>query len=134
MKQYTLPADIQVFGYQVKNFPAGIDEAFKKLMAVLGGAFDRSFYGVAALKNGSMVYYATAEEKMEGDAEKDVFEKLTIEKGEYLVVPIQDWRNKTTTINGVFHEMLQDSRADKTKPSVEWYKNDNDMWCMIKMA
>ena len=33
----------------------------------------------------------------------------------------------------VFHEIMQDERADHTKPAVEWYKNDDDMLCMVKM-
>jgi hypothetical protein len=32
----------------------------------------------------------------------------------------------------VFHEIMRDGRVDKTKPCVEWYKNDDEMMCMIK--
>ena len=28
--------------------------------------------------------------------------------------------------------MIKDDRVDKTKPGVEWYKNDKEMLCMVK--
>jgi DNA-binding cell septation regulator SpoVG len=59
-------------------------------------------------------------------------DNLTIEKGEYLVKPLYDWRTKTDCIKDIFHEIMQDERADHTKPAVEWYKNDEEMFCMVR--
>ena len=39
---------------------------------------------------------------------------------------------KTDSIKDVFGEMMKDSRVDKTKWAVEWYKNDDEMMCMLK--
>ena len=83
-------------------------------------------------KDGQMIYKAAALEKYEGEAEKYNCERYTIEKGEYLTVTLHDWRKKTDCIKDVFHEIIQDSRVDKTKPAVEWYKNDDEMMCMVQ--
>lgn len=132
MEKYNLQNELEVFGRQVKTFPDGIDEAFDALVKMLGG-FDRSYYGISYMTpDGKMIYYATAIEKETGEAEKYNCDRLTIEKGEYLAITVNNWRSKTGTIKNVFHEIMNDGRADKTKPAVEWYKNDDEMLCMVK--
>ena len=132
MEKYNLQNDVKIFGKQVKTFPNGISEAFDELVKMLGG-FNRSCYGLSYMNtDGKMVYYAAAEEKQKGEAEKYSCERLTIEKGEYLVITVNDWRKKTGTLKDVFHKIIQDDRADRTKPAIERYKNDEEMMCMVK--
>jgi hypothetical protein len=57
-----------------------------------------------------------------------------IEKGEYLAVTLRDWRKKTDSIKSIFQKMIEDNRVDKRKPCIEWYKNDDEMICMVKAA
>ena len=132
MEKYNLQNDLSVFGIQVKTFPHGISGAFDGLVKKVGG-FDRPFYGISYMKNGSMVYLATALEKSTGEAATFNCERYTIEKGEYLVTTVYDWRKKTDTIKDVFAEMLKDNRADRMKPAIEWYKDEHEMVCMIKI-
>lgn len=129
-----LPRDINVFGFSVANFPAGIGEAFEVLIKKTGDfAGARNYYGLSQYRDGQMVYYVLAEEKFTGEAEKYAYEKLIIERGDYLSIPVFEWRNKTACIKDVFSEIMQDSRANKTEPAIEWYKNDNEMLCLVKM-
>ena len=79
------------------------------------------------------VYIAAVEEKNEQEAEKNRCERYTIEKGKYLAVTVVDWRQKTDSINGVFEKMMKEKNIDHTKPCVEWYKNDHEMLCMLKL-
>ena len=133
MEKYNLQSDLKVFGAQVKTFPNGIEEAFDALVKMLPGGFDRSYYGISYVSNdGAMVYIAAAVEKQEGEAEKYNCERYTIEKGEYLAITVIDWRSKTDCIKDVFHEIIKDSRIDKTKPAIEWYKDEKEMICMVK--
>jgi hypothetical protein len=132
METYCIEKDLNVFGVEVKTFPEGIDEAYKNLMARLGGGFDRSFYGISFMQNGSTLYYSTALEIMPGEAEKYNCERLTIEKGEYLTITVMQWRSKTKEINSFFHQLIQDSRTIKTKPAVEWYMDNEKMMCMVR--
>lgn len=134
MEKYDLPHDITVFGRQVKTFPSGIGEAFDELIKMTGDrAGERSYYGISEFKGGKMVYYAVAEEKVDGEAEQYNYEKLKIQRGEYLTSTVIDWQKKTDCIKDVFYEIIQDPRVNKTKPAIEWYKNDNEMMCLVKM-
>ena len=133
MEIYDLSHDVKVFGSLVTKFPNGIEEAFQSLVKMVPGGFERDYYGISQMgKDGQMLYYAAALEKYEGEAEKYNCERYIIEKGEYLGVAVHDWRKKTDCIKDVFHEIIQDSRVDKTKPAVEWYKNDDEMVCMVQ--
>jgi predicted transcriptional regulator YdeE len=135
MKKYNLINDVKVFGFKVNSFPAGIGVAFDELIKKTGDpAGARAYYGISEFKDGKMIYYVVAEEKTEGEAEKYNYEKLKIEKGEYLTSTLFDWRKKTECIKDVFYEIIQDNRVNKSKPAIEWYKNDNEMMCLVKMT
>jgi len=135
MEIFNLSNDVTVFGVQVKEFPKGIGEAFEGLVKMLSSTDKRSYYGIFHMaESGNMVYYATAEQKRVGEAEKYNCDQLTIEKGKYLVETVLDWRGKTDTIKDIFEGMMQDARVDNKKGGVEWYKNEKEMWCMLKMV
>ena len=133
MEKHLIPHDLPVFGIQVTHFPEGIGECFDQLIKMISGKFDRDYYGISYMDiNGKMVYFATALEKEEGEAKKFNCQRLIIEKGTYLSITVHDWRKKTDQIKGIFDSLLQNKEADKTKPAIEWYKNDQDMQCMLK--
>ena len=132
MEIFNLANDVKLFGIEVKTFPSGIGEAFETLAKKISDGYDRSYYGISQIINEAIIYKAAAEEKYEDEAEKYHCERFIIEKGEYLMVAINDWRKKTDCIKDIFHEMMQDNRFDNTKPCIEWYKDDNEMLCMIK--
>lgn len=123
--------DINIFGIEVADFPSGISSTFEKLVSMLPGGFDRSFYGITQMRNGSLVYIAAAEEKSAGEAEKYNCERVLISKGKYLAVSLHDWRNKTDSINKIFHEIMNDARVDPSQPCIEWYRNNDEMICMV---
>src|SRR5262249_44828554 len=134
METYILKNDLKVFGKEVTTFPLGIKEAFGVLLDMIPDGFKRSYYGLSYIdETEKIIYMAAAEEKYQGEAEKYNCEQYTIEKGEYLAVPIHDWLKKVDCIKDVFHEMMEDDRADKTKSVVEWYKTETEMLCLVKM-
>jgi predicted transcriptional regulator YdeE len=134
MEKYYLQNDLNVFGMQVKTFPKGIGEAFEALIKMISGKFDRDYFGISYMTDdGGIVYYAAAVEKQQGEAEKYNCERYILEKGDYLTIPVKEWRMKTDCIKEVFHEIMLNPGVDKTKPAVEWYYNDDEMMCMIKM-
>jgi hypothetical protein len=132
MDTITLKEDLPIFGLPVKNFPEGIGETFDKLVSLVPGGFSRPYYGISKMTDKGMHYMAAALEISKSEAEQCHCERATIEHGEYLAETVKDWRSKTDSINGVFHTLLQDPKADNTKPCVEWYKNDQEMVCMVK--
>ena len=132
METFHLTDDLNVMGVQVKNIPSGIGEAFDALVKKIPDGFNRSYYGISEMTGDGMVYRAAAIEKYDGEAEQYQYERYKVEKGKYLTVTVKDWRSKVGSINKVFHEMMRDVRADRTKPCVEWYKNDDEMMCMVR--
>jgi hypothetical protein len=135
METYTISRDLKVFGFRVKTFPMGIGEAFEELMKNLPPGDNRSYYGLSYCDAKEVVYIAAAEEITEGEGGKYGYENFTIEKGGYITEAIDNWQQKTHCIKDVFAEMMKDERIDNTKPviCVEWYKNMNEMLCMIKI-
>jgi len=134
METYDLKKDLKVFGKEVKTFPQAVKEAFSSLLNMIPDGFKRSYYGLSYMDDkGKMVYIATAEEKDEGEAEKYNCERYTVEKGEYLAVTLDDWLKKVDCIKDIFHEMMEDDRADITRPVVEWYKTETEMLSLVKM-
>jgi hypothetical protein len=133
MEKYMVKEDIKVLGKPVPTFPLGISEVFDSLMHLLPDGASRNYYGISWMENNKMIYFAAAQEKFDGEAESYRCEPSIIEKGEYLIAPIHDWRLKLECIKDVFHELLQDQRVDFAKPCIEWYRTHDEMWCMVKI-
>jgi len=132
METYSLQNDLKVFGLQVKTFPQGIGETFNSLTKTLPKAFTRSYYGISEMTGEGMIYLATSTELYEGEADNYHFHRYIVPKGKYLATIVKDWRNKIPTLKTVFNQMMQDDRVDKQKPCIEWYKDEDEMWCMVK--
>lgn len=133
MDRFILDHGIKVFGFEVENSPEGIGEAFNDLVTRVGGGFRRQYYGICESKNGCPIYIAAAEATYEGEGHQFGLEEFEIEEGEYLAVIIREWRKKTESIKDVFQEMFDDDRVDCSKPFVEWYKDDDEMICMVRV-
>ena len=132
MKKLILKNDIKLFGVRVETFPSGVGEAFETLAKTISEQYDRSYYGLSQMSDEGIVYRAAAEEKNEGEAEKYKYERFTVDKGEYLIMVIKDWRKNLECIKDVFGELMRDKQYDNTKPCIEWYKDDEEMLCMVK--
>lgn len=133
MEIYHIPHNIVVFGREVKTFPNGIGEAFDELIKVLSKNNHRNYYGLSWCMENKITYVAAAEQKNEGEAEKYGYATYTVEKGDYLSIPVHNWVNKTDCIKDVFTEILKDERADDKTPAIEIYKNDKEMLCLVAM-
>jgi hypothetical protein len=133
METFHLKEDLNVLGFQVKTFPTGIGEAFDALIEMLQGRVNRAFYGISYASQEGIVYLATAVENYTGEAERYNCEQYTIVKGEYLTTTVRGWRKKTNTIKDVFGVLLQHACPDTARPCVEWYKDDDEMLCMVRI-
>ncbi len=132
MDSYYLSENLNVMGFPVKTFPDGIGEAFDSMIATLPGGLDRAYYGISYVAPEGIVYIAAAVENYPGEAEQHNYQRYFIEKGEYFTVTVKDWRRKTHTIKDVFADMLPEHCPDARRPCVEWYKNDDEMLCMVR--
>jgi hypothetical protein len=133
MERYTLQNDVKTFGFPVPTFPLGIGEAFEKLLKMVPGGFNRSYFGISYMnKSGQMIYNATALETYEGEGDQYQCKTYIIGKGEYITKTLHDWRKNTVCIKDVFRDIMQDALADTSKPAIEWYKNEDEMLCMLQ--
>ena len=133
VERYELTEDLRVFGNRVEDFPKGIERAFRVLADAIPDGLTRSYYGLSYLVDGKMEYYVTVEEKSKGEAEKYGYPTHTIKKGSYSFIALKDWRSKTHLIHDIFSSLSdEDFVSDKNHPLVEWYKNENEMLCMVR--
>lgn len=132
MEKYLIQDDITVFGVQVPNFPVGVGAAFEKLVQTLPGGLNRPYFGICSVQDGKLLYYATTAETFPGEAALYNYEIRNVEKGEYMMEPIKDWKDKTDCIKDVFTRLVKQPDVDLEKPCVEWYKNDDEMLCMLR--
>ena len=135
MERYKLKNDINVFGFEVKTFPEGIGEAFESLVKKVPEGLGLDYYGISFRgSDNRMVYLATAIEKGHGEAEKYQCHRYTIEKGDYATETVWDWRKKTDKIKSVFEKLFESTQGISAGPCVEWYKDEKEMLCMVKLT
>lgn len=135
METIQLRNDITVFGFEVKTFPNGIGDAFDRLVNKVPEGFGRDYYGISFRDSeNKMVYLATALEKEHGEAEKYQCDRYTIKKGDYATETVRDWRKKTDLIKYVFERLFNSIQGTPTGPCIEWYKDNKEMLCMVRLA
>ena len=133
MKTIRIDKPLKIFGLQVTTFPEKVGDAFDILSKQIPNGLERSYYGISWIEGSQIVYYACTEQNQEGEAVKYNAREFTIVEGNYLCEVLQDWMPKTDSIKGIFEKMMNDPRIDTSKPAIEWYKSDEEMWCLIKI-
>jgi hypothetical protein len=132
MELITIDKDIKVIGMKVEAFPEGIGETFTALMNLLPDGLHRSYYGISNCINGHISYVAAAEIKNPSEKIAGT-EQFVIDKGLYVSKGLWQWRKHVTEIKAMFEEMMRDKRVQPESTCIEWYKDDNLMFCMIKI-
>lgn len=133
METTELEKDIKVFYVTAKSFPDGIEEAYKKLNALVFNTSDRHYYGLSRPDKGVIVYKAAVEELADGEAEKLGCETMIIQKGKYVCKTVDDFVNNIPEIGKTFEELLANPEIDSKGYCVESYFNDKDVRCMVKL-
>lgn len=134
IKKYTLEYDIDVFYVTAKNFPHGINAAFKKLDSYVPFTPDRKFFGLSRPEEGKIIYKAAAEELRKGESKKFNCESLVIPKGQYVTITVKDFRDNTSAMKSAFQELMSNPEIAPDTYCLEWYDaNDRDVRCMIRL-
>lgn len=134
MEKYRLDHDIKVLCVSAKSFPDGIMEAFDKLHSLLPVSAKRQFFGISRPnENGVIGYKAAAEELVQGEAGKAIHELFVIQGGEYISLVINDYLNDIPAIGNAFHQLIAHPDIDPYGYCVEWYFNEKDVRCMVKL-
>ncbi len=134
METITFNDDIKVFYVTASSFPHGIMEAHEKLHSLVSFSTARKYFGISRPENGDIVYKAAAEEIYQGEAEKLNCDTLLLKKGNYISLTINDYVKDLQSIDRSFKKLLSQRGLDPNGYCVEWYFNDKDVKCMIRLS
>lgn len=133
MKTFAIPEDIHVCYIQAKSFPDGIMDAFNTLRERVPGSEARTVYGISYPENGLIIYKAAVEELYPGEAEHLQCPTMIIPKGDYVFAIVKDFMHHIQDIGIRFRELLAYPEIDPDGFCVEWYFNEKDVQCMIRL-
>ena len=133
METITLDDDIKVFYITAKSFPDGIKDAHKKLHELVPFSSNRKYFGISRPENGAIIYKAAAEEINSGEGEKLHCDTLLLKKGKYICLTIIDYMKDLKSIGRSFEELLSYPDLDPEGYCVEWYLNNTEVKCMIRL-
>ncbi len=94
---------------------------------------DIKFYGISRPERGTIEYKAAVEELYQGEAEKLQCETMILKKGKYISLTISDYAKDMQSFGRAFSELLTNPAIDPEGYCVEWYFNDKDVKCMIRL-
>ena len=135
MKIFHSEQDIPLICITAGSFPAGILEAHQKLKSRLTGETKRDFYGISRPdKDGEIIYKAAAEERKPGEAEELGLDYCLLKRGTYKVIEIKNFMENIPAIGQSFEKLIADPQIDPSGECVEWYFNDSDVRCMVKLV
>ena len=126
--------DIKVLYVQATSFPDGILAAHQKLHGLIPYSTERKYFGISRPEDGVITYKAAAEELQSGESEKLNLDTLTLKKGNYACISVNDYMKDLQSIGNTFNQLLTLPNLDPQGYCVEWYINDKDVKCMIRLA
>jgi len=125
--------DIKVFYVKAASFPNGVMEAHNKLHALVSFTSERKLLGLSRPEDGQIIYMAAAEELQAGEGEKLGCPTMVLKKGNYLCITVTDFMKNIPAIQKAFNELTSQPGIDPQGYCVEWYYNNTDVRCMIRL-
>lgn len=134
METVTFDNDITVMYVGASSFPDGILAAHQKLHGMIPYSTKRKYLGVSRPENGVITYKAAAEVLQSGEAEKLNLATLTLPKGNYACITINNYMKDLESIGQAFNQLTALPNIDPQGYCVEWYINDKDVKCMVRLG
>lgn len=134
MKTIVFDNDITILYTEATSFPDGVMEAYKKLHDYVPFSPNRKFLSVSRPEGGSIVYRAGAEVIFDNEAVKFDLATMTIPKGNYLTITLNNFIEDIPAMKTAFETLMKQPGIDPDSWCVEWYFNDTDAHCMIRLA
>lgn len=134
MTEYTLKHDMELLYITAASFPDGVMAAHEQLQAVLQFTTERKYYGISFPgADGNIMYKAAAEKMHEGEEMESGLEIFLLKKGLYASILVQDYMNHIPAIGEAFQTLLKHPKLDPGGACVEWYINEADVQCMVRL-
>lgn len=128
-----LNKDITLFYVEASSFPEGILAAHEKLHAIVPFSKERNYFGVSRPEQGVIRYKAAVEDLSEGEVKKFGCPTLVVKKGKYICETVQDYMKYANAIGYTFQKMLSRPDLDPEGYCVEWYIDNREVKCMIRL-
>ena len=127
--------DITIMYVQAATFPDGVMPAYEALHSKIHFSADRKFLSVSRPEgSGYISYKAGAEMLDEREAAVLGLPTLTLKKGEYVTITIKNFMDDIPSIGKAFEDLMYHPGIDPEGYCVEWYFNETDVHCMIRLA
>ncbi len=133
MDNFILEDEIKVLCVTATSFPDGVQKAHETLHSLVSFTNGRKLFGLSRPENGIIVYKASAEEKQDGEGATLGCETIVIKSGQYICVTVLDFMKNIPAIGKAFQELLTNPDLDPEGYCVEWYLNEKDVKCMIRL-
>ncbi|MGF1638792.1 MAG: transcriptional regulator [Cyclobacteriaceae bacterium] len=135
METHTFKEDIKVFCVTATSFPDGVKAAHENLHSILPYSTNRMYFGISYPDpSGQIIYRAAANALENDDMGQSELEQFVIPQGQYLSRMIPDFMKNIQAIGDTFKQLIADPRIDPKGFCLEWYKNDKDCQCLVKLA
>ena len=134
MEKIILEQEIRVLCVKAATFPDDVLNAHQKLHYILPQGSKRNYFGISAPDITGKISYKAAAEITDQIVDSQLgLEVFTIRKGKYYSVVIYDFMNCIYKIGSTFQEIISRKDIDPEGYCIEWYFNDRDVRCMVKI-
>ncbi len=132
MDEYLFENDIVIACKRASRFPEGVAEAFEILHAIIPFSTDRKFMSFSWMNDEKEIVYLAGAEILDGESFPSL-ENITLKKGKYRGKVIKNFMDKIPQLGQLFKELCRDPDLDKEGYCVEWYYNETDVKCFVKL-
>jgi hypothetical protein len=134
METITFYQNIHVFYVTASSYPEGIMAAHEKIHAMVPMSGERKYFGISRPEQGrGIVYRAAAEEMQPEEGKLYHCDTLILHKGHYSSLLVKNYEQDIPAIGQAFEKLLALPAIDPEGYCVEWYINDKDVCCMVRM-
>ncbi|HSY62032.1 MAG TPA: hypothetical protein VK796_09165 [Cytophaga sp.] len=135
MENCVLENDIQLLCVTAGFSEDGIEQAHRKLNERISNSERRKSFGISYVDDHGIVPYDAAVEVMQAnEAEAFGLETFLLKKGNYMSLLVKGGRANRSDIGTAFSKMLFQKHADPEGYCIEWYLNDTDVQCMVRLT
>lgn len=113
------------------NGVKGSAKAFLKLESKLPSLKKRKFYGVLIGKPDEGEYRSCVAIVDGDDPRKMGLSTWTIPGGKYAREKIKDWEQNLDKLPVVFNKMVKENKLDSSRPTVEFYRSQKELICLL---
>jgi hypothetical protein len=134
METISIDTDISVICIRTESFPGGITKAKQELKHRVPHFSKRRYFGILREEETDGVEYkAGVEEKFQGEACKLNCENFMIRSGHYVGLTIKDYTMDIQIISSLFRKLIALPGIDPEGYCIQWYVNDKDVRCMVRL-